>query len=126
MPKKKCKTKVFSKDIDNVSDKVKFYTNPVTVKQRMENARSMDLFNANYEDDIFDHLNNNVSKGKKVDYFNLSSSSVDTVEEKGSSSEKSFSSPYVLPPLQSSASNSQTPGKYKNHDKELVSSPIRR
>jgi len=99
-----------------VNDKeFKFYTNPVTIKQRMDNARSMDLLNANYEDDIFDQFNNNNAENRKVTtYFKLdiSSSSLDTLGE----SDESYSSPFVVPPpLRSSACQSRTPGKYNKH-----------
>ena len=107
------------------SVKVKFHTRPVTIRQRMENARSMELFNSNYEDDIFDHLNNNSSK-KVVNHFKLdvSSSSVDTLEETDASS-KSFSSPFVVPPPLPSSSQSESPMKYKYPDKK-PNSPIKR
>ena len=106
------------------SVKVKFHTRPVTIRERMENARSMELFNSNYEDDIFDHLNNNSSK-KVVNHFKLdvSSSSVDTLEESDASS-KSLSSPFVVPPPLSSSSQSETPVKYRYHDKK-PNSPIK-
>ena len=106
------------------SVKVKFHTRPVTIRERMENARSMELFNSNYEDDIFDHLNNNSSK-KVVNHFKLdvSSSSVDTLEESDASS-KSFSSPFVVPPPLSSSSQSETPVKYRYPGKK-PNSPIK-
>ena len=115
MPKKKCKTILKSKE-NAVNDKeFRFYKNPVTIKQRMDNARSMDLFNANYEDDIFDQFNNNNAENRKVTtYFKLdiSSSSLDTLGE----SDESYSSPFVVPPpLRSSACQSRTPGKSGKH-----------
>ena len=128
-PKKKYKPKLkLSENAVNYTE-VKFFKNPVTIKQRMENARSMKLFNANYEDDLFDHINNNDAKNKKLsNYFklDLSSSSLDTLEESDCSS-NSFSSPHVVhhPPLRSSACQSETPAKYKHDDNKQVS-PIKR
>ena len=114
MPKKKCK--ILKSKENAVNDKeFRFYKNPVTIKQRMDNARSRELYNANYEDDIFDQFNNNNAENKKVaTYFKLdiSSSSLDTSGE----SDESYSSPFVVPPpLRSSACQSRTPGKSGKH-----------
>ena len=127
--KKKCKTRLNSKEYAIDDTEVKFYKNPVTIKQRMENARSMELINANYEDDIFDHINNNNNsknmKGTNYFKFDLSSSSLDTLEE-GDCSSHSSSSPFVVPrPLRSSACQSETPAKFKKQNNNQVS-PIKR